>query len=278
MSRTMTVLCLAAVLAACSPAVEDSEVPAAPPADEPLAESAPASVQDNSAPDSMPEAIERALADQSRPAEDRELDINRHPAEVLLFAGVERGWSVADLAAGGGYYSRVLSTAVGENGRVYAHNPDWVAERFPEPNEALAALSAQRANMAHIVAPLPEFSAAIDGELDAVFLVLFYHDTVWAGTDRAAMNQAVFDALKPGGIFLVIDHHAVAGTGLAHVQDLHRIDAADVLAEITAAGFVLDRQSDMLANPEDPRDISVFGEGIRRQTDRFVYLFRKPED
>lgn len=272
MSRAIAILSLAACLAACSPAAQTGEAPAAPPPADLVAQPAA-----DAASDTMPETIERALADQSRPAEDRELDINRHPAEVLLFAGVERGWSVADLAASSGYYSRVLSTAVGENGRVYAHNPDWVAERFPEPNEALAALSAQRANMTHIVAPIPAFSAEIEDELDAVFMVLFYHDTVWAGTDRAAMNQAIFDALKPGGVFLVIDHHAAEGTGLAHVQDLHRIEAGSVLEEVTAAGFVLERESDMLANPADPRDISVFGEGIRRQTDRFVYLFRKPD-
>lgn len=225
----------------------------------------------------MPQDIEQAVADDTRPEEDRLLDVNRHPAEVLLFAGLEHGWRVADLTAGSGYYSRVLSTAVGEEGHVYSHNPDWVAQRFPEPNAALAALADERANMTHVVSPIADFAEGIEEPLDAVFMVLFYHDTAWDGTDRAAMNQAVFDALRPGGVYLIIDHHAPEGTGLEHVNTTHRIDAAVVRDEVMAAGFELEAESDMLANPEDPRDIGVFDDSIRRQTDRFVYRFRKPE-
>ncbi len=228
--------------------------------------------------DDMSDVIEGALEDETRPEADRVLDTNRHPAEVLVFAGVERGWRVADLSAGSGYYSRVISTAIGEDGHVYAQVPLWFAEHYPASNQILASLAAQRANITHIVNDLERFNADIDQPLDAVFMVLFYHDTVWAGTDRAAMNQAVFEALKPGGVYLIIDHQAPEGTGLAHVEDLHRIDAVNVLEEITAAGFILDRRSDMLSNRDDPRNISVFAPDIRRQTDRFVYLFRKPAE
>ncbi len=226
--------------------------------------------------DPMPAVIEQALADDSRPEADRVLDTMRHPAEVLVFAGIDRGWQVADLSAGSGYYSRVLSTAVGANGHVYAQVPSWAAEQFPDANSALSALASERANMTHIVNEIDSFNQDIDTPLDAVFMVLFYHDTVWSGADRAAMNAAAFEALKPGGVYLVIDHHAATGTGLSHVEDLHRIDAASVLEEVTAAGFVLDRESDMLTNSDDPRTISVFAPDIRRQTDRFIYLFRKP--
>ncbi|WP_300543892.1 hypothetical protein [Maricaulis sp.] len=228
--------------------------------------------------DTMPQSIENAVTDTGRPEEERLLDVNRHPAEVLLFAGVEAGWRIADLTAGSGYYSRVLSTAVGGDGHVYSHNPDWVAERFPEPNDALAALADERENMTHVVSPVADFANGIETPLDAVFMVLFYHDTAWDGTDRAAMNQAIYDALRPGGIYLVIDHHAPEGTGLEHVESTHRIDAVVVREEIMAAGFELDASSDMLANPDDPRDISVFDDSIRRMTDRFVYRFRKPEE
>lgn len=228
--------------------------------------------------DPMPEVIEEAIEDESRPEADRVLDASRHPAEVLVFSGVERGWRVADLSAGSGYYSRVLSTAVGEAGHVYAQNPIWVAERYPQSNQTLADLAAQRSNLTYIVNELASFDDAISDPLDAVYMVLFYHDTVWAGTDRAAMNQAAFDALRPGGVYLIIDHHAPDGSGLSHVQGLHRIDSANVLEEVTQAGFILERSSDMLANEQDPRDISIFSPSIRRQTDRFVYLFRKPEE
>ncbi|BDW98335.1 class I SAM-dependent methyltransferase [Maricaulis maris] len=227
--------------------------------------------------DPMPESIESAVSDASRPETDRQLDAARHPAEVLLFAGVEPGWRVADMAAGGGYYSRVLSTAVGTSGHVYTMNPTWVAEDFAETDAALAAIAAERANMTHFSAPMESFGDNIDLPLDAVFMVLFYHDTAWDGTDRAAMNREIFDSLRPGGVFVVIDHHAVAGTGLEAVESLHRIDEAAVIEEISAAGFELEASSAMLANAEDAREISVFDPSIRRHTDRFVLRFRKPD-
>ncbi|MHA6287748.1 class I SAM-dependent methyltransferase [Maricaulis sp. CAU 1757] len=220
--------------------------------------------------------IEGAVADASRPPEDRQLDVSRHPAEVLLFAGVEPGWKVADLSAGGGYYTRILSAAVGEAGHVYAHNAQWVADRFPDTDQGLANLAAERANVTHVVAPIEQFASGVEEPLDAVFMVLFYHDTGWDGTDRTAMNAAIFDALEPGGVYLVIDHHAPNGTGIDHVEDWHRIEADLVREEIMAAGFELDAESDMLANTEDGRQISVFDPEIRRQTDRFVFRFRKP--
>ncbi|MEC9250649.1 MAG: SAM-dependent methyltransferase [Pseudomonadota bacterium] len=223
------------------------------------------------------DSIMEAVEDAERPEEDRLLDANRHPAEVLDFAGVERGWAVADIVPGNGYYARVLSTAVGDMGRVYAYNPSWVAERFGDADAALSLIADRRANMSHHVGDLEDFGASFDQPLDAVFMVLFYHDTGYDVTDRARMNQAIFDALAPGGVFVVIDHHAIEGSGLDAVETLHRIDASLVVAEVSAAGFVLDSESDMLANPDDPRDISVFTPQIRRNTDRFVYLFRKPQ-
>lgn len=263
--------CLSAaalMLGACSPAAEAPTGPAAETAPTPEAVAAQA--------DPMPAVIEAALADTSRPEEDRLLDVNRHPAEVLAFAGLEHGWRVADIAPGGGYYARVLSTAVGEEGHVYAFNPSWIAERFPDSDAALGALAESRSNMTRVVDTIENLDAAIDEPLDAAFLVLFYHDTGYDGTDRVAMNQAIFDALRPGGVFIVIDHQAPAGSGLTFVNDTHRIDSQLVRDEVMAAGFVLDAESDMLANSEDDRTRSVFAEGLRRHTDRFVYRFRKP--
>jgi predicted methyltransferase len=249
--------------------------PAETPADETAAETPPAVEETQAAP--VDSAIDRAVADASRPEGDRSLDVNRHPAEVLAFVGVEAGWRVADIVPGGGYYSRVLSTAVGEAGQVYAFNPTWVAERFGDANTALGELADTRVNMERLIGPIEGFDTQIEEPLDAVFMVLFYHDTGYDGTDRAAMNQSIYESLRPGGVYLVIDHHAPEGSGLEAVNTTHRIDADFVRDEVTAAGFVLDTQSDMLANAEDPRDISVFDPAIRRQTDRFVYLFRKPE-
>jgi len=223
------------------------------------------------------DAIERALNDASRPESDRALDASRHPAEILDFAGAEPGWNIGEIVPGGGYYARILSTTVGEDGHVFAFNPDWVADRFADSNTALGELADSRMNMSRIVGSIETFGEGMDIPLDAVFMVLFYHDTGYDGTDRAAMNQAIFNALRPGGVFLVIDHHAPEGSGLDSVRTTHRIDASVVLEEVSAAGFVLDGESDVLANPDDPRDISVFDDSIRRQTDRFIYRFRKPE-
>jgi len=227
--------------------------------------------------DSLPAHIAAALTDDMRPEADTELDAGRHPGEVIAFAGVEPGWHVADLTAGTGYYTRVLAASVGADGHVYAHNPDWVAQRFQETDAALAGLADSQANITHVVSPIAGFADDIDEPLDAVFMVLFYHDTIHDGTDRAAMNQAIYDALRPGGVYIVIDHHAQEGAGEAVADTLHRMEASLAESEVTAAGFVLDGQSDVLANPDDPRDISVFDPAIRRQTDRFVYRFRKPE-
>jgi len=223
------------------------------------------------------DVIDRAINDASRPESDRALDANRLPAEILNFAGIEAGWKVGDIVPGNGYYARILSTAVGEDGHVYAFNPSWVAERFTDSNSALGELADTRMNMSRVVGSIEAFGEGMDTPLDAIFMVLFYHDTGYDGTDRAAMNEALFKALRPGGVFLVIDHHAPEGSGLDSVQTTHRIDSAVVIEEVTAAGFVLDSESGILENADDPRNISVFDDSIRRQTDRFVYLFRKPE-
>ena len=111
--------------------------------------------------------------------------------------------------------------------------------------------------------------------LDAVFLVQFYHDTYWMEVDRAAMNRVVFDALKDGGVYLVIDHSAPPGSGAEHVSSLHRVDERLVVDEILAAGFSLESESDLLRNGDDSREINVFKAPIRGRTDRFVLKFTK---
>jgi predicted methyltransferase len=116
-------------------------------------------------------------------------------------------------------------------------------------------------------------------DLDAVLMVLLYHDTVWMGADRARMNRAVFDALAPGGIYGIVDHSAKPGTGVADVESLHRIDEATVISEVEAAGFTLRAQGDFLRDPADARDWNPAprAAGERRGTsDRFVLEFVKP--
>jgi predicted methyltransferase len=218
-----------------------------------------------------------AAADRS--TEDRALDAGRKPAELLAFLGVQRGWRIADLGAGGGYTAELLQRAVGNEGMVYGQNSKKVLEMF-----------AEKAWSGRVAKPVMKSVVRLDRDfedpfppdvrgLDAVTLVLFYHDTVWLNVDREAMNKAVFAALKPGGVFLVVDHSARPGDGLQVTQTFHRIEEDVVKKEIVAAGFVLDGEADFLRNPSDTRDWndSPRAAAERRGTsDRFVLRFRKP--
>lgn len=211
---------------------------------------------------------------------DRALDAGRKPLETLQFFGVQPGWRVLDVFAGGGYTTELLARVVGTEGRVFAQNNTFVLDRFAR---APLAERLARLNMPQIVpvelaldAPAP----AGEAPLDAVIFVLAYHDTVWQGTDRAAMNRAIFDALRPGGIYGIVDHAAAAGHGLQDVQTFHRIEARTVIDEVVAAGFVLEAEGDFLRNAEDTHDWndapSAAGER-RGMSDRFVLRFRRPE-
>jgi predicted methyltransferase len=215
-----------------------------------------------------------------RTDDDRALDANRKPGEMLAFFGVSPGMRVADLGAGGGYTTELLARAVGPTGVVYAQNSQFILDRFAAKpwSERLA-----KPVMKNVVRvdrefddPLP--SAAKD--LDAVFNVLFYHDTVWMKTDRVKMNQAVFEALKPGGVYAIVDHNARSGGGLNDVQTLHRIEESVLRQEIQQAGFGLVAEANFLRNLEDERDwnASPRAAGDRRGTsDRFVLKFIKPQ-
>jgi predicted methyltransferase len=210
---------------------------------------------------------------------DRALDAGRHPRELLAFAGIKPGMRVAELGVGGGYTSELLARAVGPSGKVYAQNSRLILDRFAEKpwSERLA-----KPVMANVVRLDREFDDPFPPEvhdLDAVLIVLFYHDTVWLGVDRARMNRAVFAALKPGGEYVVVDHSGRKGSGATETSTLHRIEQSVVEDEVTAAGFRLADQAGFLRNPQDPRDWndSPRAAGDRRGTsDRFVLRFVKP--
>jgi predicted methyltransferase len=224
-----------------------------------------------------PQYLGDAVANPARPEADRIRDPHRRPAEVLAFFGIAPGMKVADLVAGSGYYTEILAGAVGPEGTVWAHNHRWVLERFGDEGISKRLAKPGLANAVRWDREL-EALGLPEGELDAALIVLFYHDTFWQGVDRQAMNAEVWRALKPGGVYGVIDHHAEAGSGDRDVKTIHRVDAELVKREILAAGFVLESESDVLQHPEDERTKSVFDESIRGRTDRFVYRFRKPVD
>jgi predicted methyltransferase len=215
-----------------------------------------------------------ALGAAERSDADRKRDALRRPAEILTLVDVREGMQILDLMVGGGWYTEVLSRAVGPKGRVIAHNSPLTHERY-------GSKLAKRLRNPRLpnVEPAVQEVDALDfqpSSFDAVFLVQFYHDTYWMEVDRAAMNRAVFDALKPGGVYLVIDHSAESGSGARDTESLHRVDESIVREEVIAAGFRLEKASEILRNAEDPRDRNVFQAPIRGRTDRFVLKFVKP--
>jgi predicted methyltransferase len=226
-----------------------------------------------------PDAAAQAVAAPDRSEADRALDKGRFPAETLAFFGIGPGMRVAELGAAGGYTTELLARAVGPTGRVYGQNSKFILERFAEKpwSDRLA-----KPVNAQVVRVDREFDDPLPPEakdLDAVLIVLFYHDTVWLETDRARMNAAIFAALKKGGVYGVIDQSGRPGTGTSETKGLHRIEESAVVSEIEKAGFILDAQAEFMKNPADPRDwnASPTAAGEKRGTaDRFVLRFRKP--
>ncbi|WP_437971879.1 SAM-dependent methyltransferase [Sorangium sp. So ce260] len=227
----------------------------------------------------VPAALRAVVDAADRADADKALDAGRKPAETLAFFGIQPGMKVAELEAGGGYTAELLARAVGPGGVVYGQNNRFVLERFAEKpwSERL-----KKPVMKQVVRVDRELEDPLPPEardLDAVFFVLFYHDTVWLGTDRAAMNRAIFRALKPGGVYAIIDHTGRDGTGVADVKTLHRIEEKVVREEIERAGFRLAAEASFLRSPTDTRDwnASPMVAGEKRGTsDRFVLKFVKP--
>lgn len=214
-----------------------------------------------------------------RSAEDLALDTGRHPAEMLRFFGVRPGWKVAELGAGTGYTAELLAYAVGRSGHVWAQNPPFVLKRFAEKPWTERLSKPRMRNVTRLDREFDDpFPDDVKG-LDGVLCVLFYHDTVWQGVDRARMNREVFEALKPGGVYGIVDHSARTGAGLADVQTLHRIEESVLRSEVEAAGFRLAGEASFLRVPDDARDWNAAPNeaGPRRgRSDRFVLKFVKP--
>jgi predicted methyltransferase len=229
--------------------------------------------------DRIPAYLAAAVADTGRPDADRQRDADRKPAESMLFAGIKPGSHVVELVPGGGYYTRLLSRAVGKNGRIYAVVP---APRTDAPANApdraapIRAIAADPnyANVTVLVQPVKLL--ALPAQADVVWTSDNYHDMHnVADIDMLAFNKSIFDALKPRGTYLVIDH-AAAGDAPANVTStLHRISPEVVKSEVKAAGFALDAQSELLRNPNDPHTAAIFDASIRGKTDQIALRFRK---
>jgi predicted methyltransferase len=226
----------------------------------------------------QPPYLTAAINDPGRQA-DRADDARRKIAQVMAFAQVKPGDKVLELIPGSGYFTRVFSGVVGPKGHVYALWPDEYAAEAKSDVANLRKLAGQPhyANVSVLTQPAAKLDAP--ESVDVVFTSQNYHDypdEFMGRVDPVVLDRQVYDALKPGGVYIVIDHVAPAGSGMRDTDTLHRIDPAIVRKQVESAGFVFDGESDALRNPADPHDIKVFDKSIRGHTDQFMYRFRKP--
>jgi|SRR5580698_3776370 predicted methyltransferase len=226
----------------------------------------------------MPAYITAAIDNPVRKADSAD-DARRKAADVMAFTGVKPGQKVMELVPGRGYWTRIFSGIVGSAGHVYTV---WPNEMGKYATKSLAnwqglVATPDYANVSILQQPAAQLSAP-----EAVDLVFTsqnyhdYHDSFMGPVDMAAFGKQVFGVLKPGGVFVVIDHVAPAGSGIADTDTLHRIDPAVVKQEMAAAGFVFDGESDALHNASDPHTAAVFDKSVHGTTDQFIYRFRKP--
>jgi len=292
-------LSLALVLAACGGAENAAPTtPAAPPAPTappvPTTPPAPTAEAPKEAPKaepskpegpkpedtaSLPAYIKTAVEAADRDDDDKKLDAGRKPGTLLQFCGVPEGGKVAEIASGGGYTAELLARAVGPKGKVYGVNSKWVLEKFAEKPWAARLAKPVNKNVTRLDREFDDPFPKDVKNLDSVIVNLFYHDTFWLKVDRDKMNKAVLTALKPGGVYCIIDHSGRPGTGSTEVQTIHRIEQKIAQDEVQKAGFKLGAESDAWRNPSDTRDWNAapFAAKEKRGTsDRFALKFVKP--
>jgi len=227
-----------------------------------------------------PATIEKAVSDPARPPEDTKRDVQRLPAAMMEFAGIKPGMAVVDLLPGTGYFTRVFARAVGPRGHVYAYfGPQYDARlksQGQDPDNQFADLKRIYPNLGTIHGPLGGF--VTPEKVDVVWISDNYHDThnKSYAADVAAMNKAVYASLKPGGVYVIVDHRAVKGAGPDATEKLHRMDEDIAKQEIEAAGFRLVAESKLLTRPSDDDNKRVFEEGEHDHTDQMMLKFRKP--
>jgi predicted methyltransferase len=217
------------------------------------------------------ESLSKALAVESRPQADKDRDANRKPADLMMFYGVKPGMTVLDVFAAGGYLTEVLSITVGEKGKVYMQNPKFLAGRFPQR------LADNRLpNVVAAEGDLPNPDVIKANSVDFAITAMNFHDVYNRGGAQAGQDflKGVFETLKPGGTFAVIDHIGVDGNDNAK---LHRVPKQAALDAAKAVGFVLEGESSLLANPQDDHTAAIRDSSVNGKTDQFVLKFKKPK-
>lgn len=223
----------------------------------------------------IPTSIREACACDQRSEQERSRDGGRKPDQVLTFFGVEPGMKVGEIQSGGGYFSGLLAAVVGDAGHVYAHNaPSSIARRKGVNPIEERIKEYGLTNMTPLVGEVEQ--PGFPEGLDAVFMIMTYHDACYSDVDRAVLNKTVMDCLKPGGTFGILDHAARPGKGFDDAHECHRIEKCVLIDEVTGYGFALADESDCLENETDSRDKIPFEKGLRDHTCRFVVKFKKP--
>jgi predicted methyltransferase len=238
-----------------------------------------ASAQSSATPIAVSPAIRAAVDAPGRSAKDRERDARERPADVLGFAGVAPGMTVADIFGGGGYYSEIVAGVVGASGRtLLVNNAPYLMFAGKDLEQRFA--NGRLPQVERSVVESCNLGLAPES-LDVAMIVMSYHDLYhydprgWPRIDAAAFLEQIRRAVKPGGAFLIVDHAAKPGTGNASAQELHRIDEQFAIADIEKHGFVLEKRWDGLRNPADDYSAVVFDPKVRGRTDRFVHLYRR---
>jgi predicted methyltransferase len=237
-----------------------------------LAADAPAAPAAYVMPANTSAAIRKAVENPARSDAEKARDANRKPAELLTLSGVKPGDKVVEFAAFGQYFTTLLSDIVGPKGSVLMLDLPYTEERAGPKSRAFVAAhpNAKYEVVDYNKVELPQ-------NVDSVFNVLYYHDLSLNNIDTAVLNNKIFKALKPGGTYFIVDHNARPGSGTEDTKKLHRIDPEVIRKEITAAGFELVQQSNLLAYPSDDRTQMVLAPGLRGMTDQSVFVFRKPK-
>ena len=228
----------------------------------------------DAAPRKIPAVYTSAVANPARPTDNREADALRLPAETLAFSGVKPGMTVGEFYPGGGYFTRMLSTVVGPKGHVYGIEND----KWKGAVEADKKLEGELKNVSMDVQPFGTVN--FPKPIDIAWVTQNYHDLKIAKyglVDTLAFDRAVYKALKPGGIFFVLDHEGAPGLSDADIEKLHRINREQVIKEVTSAGFKLADEGNFLRRPTDDHTLSIFDKKIQGHTDQYALKFVKPK-
>jgi predicted methyltransferase len=217
---------------------------------------------------------DKALADPARSQADRDADKYRKPAETLDFSGVKPGMKVGELFPGGGYFTRPLSDIVGPSGKVYMLETTRWKGAAEADRQVLA--DPGRKNVVLDATPFGEFK--LPEKIDLFWITQNYldlHMAEYGKVDLAVFNKRVFDSLKPGGVYFILDQAGNPGIGDAEIARLHRIDKAQIIKEVQAAGFKLEKEGDFLHRASDDHSKPIFD--LKGMTDQYALKFVKPE-